>query len=386
MYQIDKMTGQISQRDSNLELFRCVAMLLIVAHHYVANSGLTSVDGPFWDNLWSWRSLFLLVFGAWGKTGINCFMLITGYYMCRSAITGRKYFRLLAEIYFYRIVIAFIFALTGYQPISLMILVQIILPFTEINRNFTGCFIVFYLFIPFLTILVKNMTSRQHIWLTVLCLFIYSFVGTIPWANVPMHYVSWFMVLFLVSSWLRLHADGYMKSRNSICNRGGLLILLIVDIASIFGVAWLSTRLPVIKKLGMYFLNESSRPLPLITGVMTFIFFKKMRLPYIPLVNIMGGSTFGVLLIHANSDTMRKWLWRDFLHNVDMYDSPWLVVHAVGSVFAIFIVCIVIDRLRLHFIEPQIMTLFDRYWPCITRCFNRLEVWFARKCTCFTGE
>ena len=384
------MTNRISknttQRDSNLELFRCVAMLLIVAHHYVFNSGLTSVESPIWNEPWLWRSLFLLVFGSWGKTGINCFMVITGYYMCQSVITGRKYFRLLAEIYFYKIAIAIIFALTGYQPISLKILLQIILPFTEINRNFTGCFIVFYLFIPFLSIIVKNMTARQHIWLIVLCLFIYTIVGSIPWTNVPMHYVSWFMVLFLVSSWLRLHADGYMKSENSIWNGGGLLILLIVDIASIFVVTWMSTRHPIFKKLCIYFMSESSKPLPLLTGIMAFMFFKKLRLPYIPLVNIMGGSTFGVLLIHANSDTMRKWLWRDFLHNVDMYDSSWLVAHAAGSVLAIFILCIVIDRLRLRFIEPPVMALFDRYWPCIIERFNRLEVWFARKCAGFTGE
>ncbi len=216
MYKMaDRISKNATKRDSNLELFRCVAMLLIVAHHYVVNSGLTSVEGPVWAEPWSWHSLFLLVFGAWGKTGINCFVLITGYYMCQSSITGWKYFRLLAEIYFYKIIIAPVFALTGYQPISLKILLKIILPFIEINRNFTGCFIVFYLFIPFLTILVKNITSRQHIWLMVLCLFIYTIVGSIPWANVPMHYVSWFMVLFLVSSWLRLHADAAMKSKNS---------------------------------------------------------------------------------------------------------------------------------------------------------------------------
>ena len=88
------------QRDSNLELFRCITMLLIVAHHYVVNSGLLASDGPVWENSCSWRSQFLLIFGAWGKTGINCFVLITGYYMCKSEITARKYFRLLAEIYF----------------------------------------------------------------------------------------------------------------------------------------------------------------------------------------------------------------------------------------------------------------------------------------------
>ena len=34
---------KIQQRDSNLELYRIIVMLLIVAHHYVVNSGLINV-------------------------------------------------------------------------------------------------------------------------------------------------------------------------------------------------------------------------------------------------------------------------------------------------------------------------------------------------------
>ena len=33
-------------RSSNIELYRIICMLMIVAHHYVVSSGLTSADGP----------------------------------------------------------------------------------------------------------------------------------------------------------------------------------------------------------------------------------------------------------------------------------------------------------------------------------------------------
>ncbi len=75
------------ERSSNLELFRIITMLLIIAHHYVVNSGLTGVGSPINSNPTSVKSLFLLLLGAWGKIGINCFMLITGYFMCKSEIT-----------------------------------------------------------------------------------------------------------------------------------------------------------------------------------------------------------------------------------------------------------------------------------------------------------
>lgn len=93
------------QRESNIELFRIITMLVIVAHHYVVNSGLAVDGGPIYSAPMAGASIFLLLFGAWGKIGINCFVLITGYFMCESWITARKFVKLLFEVMFYRIVI-----------------------------------------------------------------------------------------------------------------------------------------------------------------------------------------------------------------------------------------------------------------------------------------
>lgn len=87
-------------RSSNLELFRIVCMLLIVAHHYVVCSRLTSEGGPLSSGSFSQNTLFLRLFGMWGKVGINCFLMITGYFMCKSQITIRKWLKLFLEIYF----------------------------------------------------------------------------------------------------------------------------------------------------------------------------------------------------------------------------------------------------------------------------------------------
>ena len=77
-------------RESNIELYRIIAMFLIVAHHYVVNSGLTAFGGPVYADPLSIKSLFLLIWGAFGKIGINCFVLITGYFMCQSKISQRN--------------------------------------------------------------------------------------------------------------------------------------------------------------------------------------------------------------------------------------------------------------------------------------------------------
>ncbi len=74
---------------------------------------------------------------------------------------------------------------------------------------------------------------------------------------------------------------------------------------------------------------------------------------------------FGVLMIHANSDTMRRWLWQDVLDDVGVYDSQWLAVHAVVSVIVIYTVCTVIDYLRIRYIENPFFKLWDKHWDKI---------------------
>lgn len=76
-------------RDSSIELLRIVTMLVIVAHHYVVNSGITSEITA--ENVLKFNSLFCLIFGWGGKTGINCFVLITGYFMCKSDISLKNF-------------------------------------------------------------------------------------------------------------------------------------------------------------------------------------------------------------------------------------------------------------------------------------------------------
>ena len=75
---------------------------------------------------------------------------------------------------------------------------------------------------------------------------------------------------------------------------------------------------------------------------------------------MVASTTFGVLLIHANSDTMRQWLWKDLLHNADMYYSEFFVVHAILCVVGVFTICSIIDYLRIVLIEKPIFKLIDK--------------------------
>jgi Trk-type K+ transport system membrane component len=96
-----------------------------------------------------------------------------------------------------------------------------------------------------------------------------------------------------------------------------------------------------------------------ITGICAFMFFKNINIQYNKWINMMGASTFGVLLIHANSDSMREWLWVHTLKNTQVYHTNYLFIHAITSVIIIFIICSILDRIRIYYIENPLFKKID---------------------------
>lgn len=114
-----------------------------------------------------------------------------------------------------------------------------------------------------------------------------------------------------------------------------------------------------------YFLCDSNKILAFLISIVAFLFFKNLKVKYNKYINTTAASTFGVLLIHANSDAMRQWLWVDLLHTPEMFYSEYLVLHAIGSALGVYIVCTFVDYLRIKYIEIPFLKKLDMYCESI---------------------
>ena len=357
-------------RSSNFELYRIICMLLIIAHHYVVNSGLTSPSGPLMTAPTAANSLYLTLMGGWGKTGINCFLMITGYFMCTSRITMRKFLKLIGQIYLYNILLFIILLIAGYETLSLKRFAQLIIPFWGFSNNFLGCFIVFYLTIPFWNILVHNMSKRQHELLLVLILGMYTVLGSIPSFTVTFNYVTWFSIIYLIASFIRLYPRPLFENRRlwawlTIINVL-MATLLIVCICYFFQNESVGRK--------YFFVSDCNKIFAVTIAVCSFLWFKNIKIKQSKLINAFGAGTFGVLLIHANSDAMRHWLWGELVSPLDHYSLPLgnLIIYSLTTVLAIFIICNIIDQFRIVTVEKWALSLYD------SKLATKAESWINR--------
>lgn len=296
--------------------------------------------------------MFLWIMGAWGKTGINCFMMITGYFMCTSKITLRKFLKLIAQIYFYKLVFFAIFMMTGYESLSITRIVDVLMPFWGFSADFTSCFIVFFLTIPFWTILVQNMTKRQHELLLILLLGCYTLLGSIPTFKISFNYIAWFGIIFLIASYVRLYPVKLFERKIL----WGWLTLVLVAVSS------LSVFL-LQKYLGAnyFFMSDCNKLFAVVVAVSSFLWFKNLDIKHSKLINALGAGTFGVLLIHANSNAMRTWLWNDTINAVEYFSLPFgfLILYSIGIVISVFIICNLIDQVRMVTLEKWFFNWYD---------------------------
>ena len=230
-----------------------------------------------------------------------------------------------------------------------------VFPFYDISTGFTSCYLIFYLLIPYLNILINQLNQKQYMRLLGIVLVIYTIIPSVPKMSITINYVSWFCIIYLIGAFIRLYGDQITFLTRHIG----------VKCIASFGIATASIVVGTFFSNAnniryWYFVTDSNKLLALVPAVFAFIWFKNLKMSYSRVINTVAASTFGVLMIHANSDTMRQWLWRDLLHNADMYNSNYFVLHMFGCTIGIFVVCTLIDMIRIRLVERPFMKWVER--------------------------
>lgn len=298
----------------------------------------------------------------WGKTAINVFVLITGYFMCEKGFSWRRVAKLVLQVEFWKVVLLPLFLFAG-LPVkdSLKALLSIpFLPLLSVNNSFTASYLVFYLAIPFLKLLIDSGGRSMHGKALSLLLAVDAVSFTFFKNAVAFTEVSWYCALFLLAAWLRLYPPAFIDDHRT-CRAlfVGSVILAVVSVLSIdtlcvvLDVPWFGK--------GLYCVDQSGKVMALLVGLTCFLYFRALPMGRSRLVNAIASTTFGVLLIHANSAAMRKLLWGNLLNVPAAYalPLPMLALHAAVSMFGVFAICSLLDWLRIRYVEPRCMAWYD---------------------------
>ena len=121
-------------RNANIELLRIVSMVLIVLFHFSVH-GTWPEGGP----LASDTAVEMLSFG--GKLGVNCFVLITGYFMVHGHLKVQSLLRVMLQTWFYSFAILAISAIAQPDLVTPERLREAVTPITSGEYWFITCYL-----------------------------------------------------------------------------------------------------------------------------------------------------------------------------------------------------------------------------------------------------
>lgn len=179
------------------------------------------------------------------------------------------------------------------------------------------------------------------------------------------------MTVYFIAAYIRLCRDENYKNK---WTRSGVFYNFrkwLFFTACIVLISWASIITGALiysitgKDIIYYFVIDSNKFLSILLAVSAFLTFLNMNIKHSKMINMVASSVFGVLLIHANSDIMRRWLWEDLLNCVGMYKYglSYPVQYAFGAILVVavvFLVCAAIDILRQKLFERPVMNLVDK--------------------------
>ncbi len=163
------------KRNQNTELLKTVSILMIIAFHYVYH-GKFGMDSD--SNIIRFVSEIIYHLG---ELGVNCFILVSGYYLERTVFKPKKLLLMLLQVEFYVVICNMILLAFGGAP---QWRARDLLPLLSGEYWFVAAYLLIYALQPFLKTIVKALDQRQLLQLILSQLFIWSLIPTLLYSTI----------------------------------------------------------------------------------------------------------------------------------------------------------------------------------------------------------
>lgn len=358
------------KRNMGLEWLRICAMFLIILLHSIDHSGLYESLAEKSGLYYYEQFVYYLV-----QVCVNCFVLISGYFLVKSEFKLKKLLSLWVEVVFYALVIKVVMMAAGTVPFSITSLISCLVPIFTGRYWFITIYFGLYLLFPFYNIAVRAMTKKQHKSLVIILVSLFSLMISIHPSFKGMNSggawgLAWFTVLYFIAAYLRCH---YTPN-------GKIALPLIVFFAC---PSIMTIILTISRELGISPLTQAAANLRrydslpvLIASIALMLVFMNCRVSYSDkmnkLVTRVSQATFGVYLIHAHADICIPEMWQriGMVENIVYW---WFPLYQIAIVAAIFAVCVLLDWIRQALFNiVRINRLTEKASSGIEKCIAKL--------------
>lgn len=331
----------MKQRLSNIELLRIISMLMIIVLHLLSFGGLLGTYNSF-----SVRAVCVWLAESLCFVAVNCYVIISGYFLVDSTFKFKKLFNIWIEVLFYSLIVYLGLLLANKIQFGYKAFLQSLFPILLRNYWFVTVYFVLYILSPFINKLINCLNKKQYSYLILVVFMIFSLWSTIIPPSNTINYggsysISWFICLYLIAGYLRKYYSN-KKIKKSICI-SIYFITSLLNIIAYFGIKALNIKLILPDFLYNYY------SITVVIGAISlFLFFKSLEIKHKfidKVINFLAPTTFAIYLIHENPN-VRDILWEKF-HFVSNEPFAKMIFLIVVIPISLFVILSLVDKLRL---------------------------------------
>lgn len=354
------MTHSQTTRQSSIELLRIIAIVLILAHHFVTHN----VDNmiPMEHSLR--RSVILLFEYVPGKIGIALFFIISAWFLAKKSASLRscihKIWMLELELLFWGIVGIIAEVIISPATVTDQTYLNGIFPLTRGTWWYASAYALFLLFLPFVLDGLRNLGKHRHKQLCIIMIGAWGFLSFVPGAalDIGLNVIGFYYVFTLITY--------YRWYMNPISVRSAAVILAI-SLALIIAWNLCMEQIwhdPTDGSMASYVLVvDREWSLPVLAASFSLFVLCNAWDMHSLVINKVAAAAFGVYLI-TDQPFARVMLWQKVFPLEMVYSHATWLLRFVLIVAVVFIVATLVELLR-----KQAFSHIDLWWAGL---FNRL--------------
>lgn len=343
-------------RQVNIEILRILAMLMIIALHYLGK-GETLL--PYHKEGFNQNGFLSWTLEAFAYVAVNIYILISGYFLVDSRFKLEKVIQLWLQMFFYSAGIYLLFKALGILPelYSDIYYIDIFIRPMGMQHNwFPSIYIIMFLLSPFLAVLVKKISKKQLMAVIIILLLFFSNVLRAIYPFGPGfddngYGIIWMICLFMIAGYIKLYVPVTGKWAKKIW------IYVCCSVVTVISYFLISEFFLFTSKGSdqIKFFYAYNSPTVIVASIALFLAFlnmgqKKRRDSDIkhPFLNkaivYVASLTFGIYLIHEHM--LLRDLWVDFWKVPEAFEKWYFGFHFLGVVLTVFVICGVIEACR----------------------------------------
>jgi len=203
-----KTKQQKKSREEGIELLRIVSMFMVLLLHYMGKGGFLKeqiLENTTTEIAW--------LIEAFSIIAVNCYVLISGYFLVNSKCDRKKIIKIITQVLFYSWIIYIIFEFILKIEVPVKDKIRYVFPITLKTYWFVTCYIILYMLAPFINRIIKNITKKEYNILLGILFFISvssSILSQFSYSvldDTNGYGIIWFITVYCIGGYIRLHVN-----------------------------------------------------------------------------------------------------------------------------------------------------------------------------------